>query len=161
MNIISVWLQTIKPWLLFLDSRKVFLIIRLIVYNDFTIKYHSTNSTGHTDPLSRHECAPEDTVVSAVSMEPSITSLTTTTVRTLLVTSQKEAMPKVIRYHRTQNIFRQTVSIFLPSAIINDYILFRERITVSLSLQNRVIKQFDFGHGGISHMKDLACSYIY
>lgn len=61
----------------------------------------------------------------------------------------------------SSSIFRQTVSIFLPSAIINDYILFRERVTVSLSLQNRVIKQFDLGHESISHMKDLACSYIY
>lgn len=61
----------------------------------------------------------------------------------------------------SSSIFRQTVSTFLPSAIINDYILFGERVTVSLSLQNRVIKKFDFEHEGISHMKNLACSYIY
>lgn len=105
MNIISVWLHTIKPWLPFLNSRNIFLVILLIVYKYFTIKYHSTNLTGHTDALFRHECAPEESVVSTVSMEPSITSLPTTTVRSLLVTLQKvqEAMPKVIRCHLIQN----------------------------------------------------------
>lgn len=41
------------------------------------------------------------------------------------------------------------------------YIFFAECAVVSLKLQNRVLKQFHFGHQGISHTKALAHSYIY
>lgn len=58
---------------------------------DFTIKYRSTNSIGHADVLSRlmnaHHKPLGDSIVAAVSVEPEIVSVLTTTVRVLPLTS--------------------------------------------------------------------------
>lgn len=120
---------------------------------DFSIRYHSTEAIGHADVLSRFmdtQSKIQDSV---------IISVLAFTVRALPVTSQMicEATPsdpllkEVLHFHHTEQpkvctdkIFNASFSIIVPS-----------------TLQNSAMKQFHFGHQGISYMKTLAHSYVY
>ena len=151
----------------------------LLDYN-FTIKYNRTDTIGHADALSRlmtvQNKVPEDSVIAAVSLEPEITSVFASTVRALPVTSTmiREATASdpvlqiVKRFHRTkwpkvctdkriQPFFQRRASL----SEVDECFLFAERVIVPSSLQDRVLKQFHYGHQGISRMKALARSYAY
>ena len=147
---------------------------------DFSIKYLSTNSIGHADALSRlintHQKPPEDSVVAAISLEPEISSMLTATVRELPVTSHmiKEAkasdplLQGVISYHRTRwstvSPNKQLLPFYQRKSSLSEVdgvLPFAERVIIPSSLQNRTVKQFHFGHQGVSRMRALARGYVY
>ena len=147
---------------------------------DFSIKYLSTNSIGHADALSRlintHQKQPEDSVVAAISLEPEISSMLTATVRELPVTSHMIKEPtasdpllqEVISYYRTRwpTVFpnKQLLPFFQRKSslsVVDGVLLFGERVIIPSSLKNRTLKQFHFGHQGVSRMKALARGQIW
>ena len=123
---------------------------------DFSIKYLSTNSIGQADALSRlidtHQKQPEDSVVTAISLEPEISSMLTATVRELPVTSHmiKEAtasdplLQEVISYHHTRwpTVYpnKQLLPFYQRKSSLSEVdgvLLFAERVIIPSSLQNR------------------------
>ena len=145
---------------------------------DNSIKNQSTNSIGKADALSKlmnaHQNLPENSVVAAVSAEPKIVSVLTATVRTMPITLKiiKKAtvsdllLQKVIPYHYTKWLQTCPDKDLQPfnhqkPSIMDDCIILGECVIVPLPLQNRVPKQFDFGHQVISCRKALARTYVY
>ena len=146
----------------------------LLDYN-FSIKYQPGSKTGQADALSKlissNQKAPEDRVIAAISVEPEVISGFVSTVRAQPVTSEmiKEAtaadptLQKALHFHSTswpnictdqklQPFFQRRSSISETNGIL----LFAERVVVPVKLQNRVLKQFHYGHQGNNQMKALA-----
>lgn len=150
----------------------------LLDYN-FSIKYQPGSKIGQADALSRlissNQKVPEDRVIAAISVEPEVVSGLVSTVRALPVTSEmiQEAtaadpiLQKVLHFHSTswpnictdqklQPFFQRRSSL----SEIDGILLFAERVVVPFELQNRVLKQFHYGHQGINRMKALARGYV-
>ena len=100
----------------------------------------------------------------------------TATVRELPVTSHmiKKAtasdplLQEVISYHHTRwptvSPYKQLLPFYQRKSSLSEVdgvILFAERVIIPSSLQNRTLKQFHFGHQGVSRMKALARGYVY
>ena len=100
----------------------------------------------------------------------------TATVRELPVTSHmiKETtasdllLQEVISYHHTRWPTVSSNKQLLPffqwkSSLskVDGVLLFAKQVIIPSSLQNRTLKQFHFGHQGVSRMKALARGYIY
>ena len=83
-------------------------------------------------------------------------------------TASNPVLQKVIRLHRTrwskicidkriQPFFQRRTSL----SEADECLLFAKCVIVPSSLQDRVIKQFHYGHQGISRMRALTRSYVY
>ncbi|CAH8614326.1 unnamed protein product [Dicrocoelium dendriticum] len=147
---------------------------------DFEIQYQSTVSIGQADALSRlidtRQQEHEDTIIASVEIEPDVNFLVTDALHCLPVTAEAvrtetlrdPILKKVTQFHKTswprscpsaelQQYFQRRHSL----SIVNDCILFSERVVIPKTLQERLIRQFHAGHPGINRMKALARSYVY
>lgn len=139
-----------------------------------------TTSMGQADALSRlidsHQQEKEDIVIASIESEPDVKFLLRNALQDLPVTAEAvrtetlrdPLLKKVAQYHRTswpssypstelQQYYQRRQSL----SIVDDCILFAERVVIPKSLQERVLRQFHAGHPGITRMKALARSYVY
>ncbi|XP_029142978.1 uncharacterized protein K02A2.6-like, partial [Protobothrops mucrosquamatus] len=147
---------------------------------DFEIRYQSTTSFGQADALSRligsqHQ-EPEETVIAAISTEPDVNFIVADALRSMPVTAdevreatlQDPTLKRVAKFlHSTwptacdSDELRQFFHRKNSLSIVNDCIMFAERVVIPKKLQTRVLQQFHMGHPGINRMKALARSYVY
>ncbi|CAH8666328.1 unnamed protein product [Schistosoma bovis] len=147
---------------------------------DFDIQYRRTQQFGQADALSRliseHHTAGEDTVIASLMTEDYAQCYLTTAIRALPVSAAeiqsaskndsiiKRAMKYVTNgwpptgldgdlkqlYHRRDSL-----------CVVNECLMFGDRVVVPESLRSKVLKQFHTGHPGIKRMKSIARSYAY
>ena len=147
---------------------------------DFNIKYRSTDKIGQADALSRlistQHREPEDIVVAQILVEPEINQVVADACSTLPVTFDMvrkatrtdPTLQQAINYHRsgwpkkvTSSELQQLHQRRGALSIVNDCLLFSDRIVIPTILQNRVLRQFHTGHPGMNRMKAMARSYVY
>ena len=152
----------------------------MLVSYDFNIKYQSTDNFGQADALSRvistQRQEPEDMVVAQISIEPEINQVIVDACNTLPVTFDmvREAtctdpiLQQAINFHRrgwpkkvASPELQQLQQRREALSIVNDCLLFSDRIVIPTSLRNRVLRQFHMGHPGMNRMKAIARSYVY
>ena len=148
---------------------------------DFDIQYRRTESFGQADALSRlignHVPAEEDTIIAALSEEDDISTLQlTNAIRALPVTADDvrnatnddSTIQEAITYVRSrwpsiqlegdlQHLANRRDSL----CVVNDCLLFGDRVVIPTSLRSKVIRQFHSGHPGTNRMKSIARSYAY
>lgn len=147
---------------------------------DFTIKYKSTSDFGHADALSRlirnHKLENEDTVIASISVEEDVSSMLLNSTRILPVTAARIAdhtlrdpilrqlatfirrgWPPRITSHELKQYYQRRQSL----SIVNDCIMFADRVVIPSNLRSLVLKQLHTAHPGIGRMKAIARSYVY
>ncbi|CAH8624674.1 unnamed protein product [Dicrocoelium dendriticum] len=147
---------------------------------DFEIRYQSTNSLGQADALSRlidsQQQEHEDTIIASVEIEPDVKFLVNEALHGMPVTAdavraetlRDPILKKVTHFHRTswprscssaemQQFYQRRHSL----SIVDDCIMFSDRVVIPQALQQRVLRQFHAGHPGLNRMKALARSYVY
>ena len=154
----------------------------LLIGYDFELRYIQTAKFGHVDALSRliashSENKPEeDAVIACIETDFDVKQVFTQTVRNLPVTSA------VVRSETAMDPLLQQIKYYLlngwpqkdiPTAckpfwyrrdsmtLVNDCLLFGERVVIPTSLQKRVIEQLHSGHPGVARMKAVARRYAY
>nr|CAH8861138.1 unnamed protein product [Trichobilharzia regenti] len=147
---------------------------------DFQIKYKSTKDFGNVDVLSPllsyNKPTKEDAVIAGVSVDEDVCHVLMMAINTLPVSAD------MVQRETQRDLTLQSVQQYLrcgwPSRIdcpdlkqfyqrrhslslVNDCIMFGERVVVPRSLQQKVISQLHFTHPGIGRMKSLARCYVY
>ncbi|CAH8550749.1 unnamed protein product [Dicrocoelium dendriticum] len=153
--------------------------LTLLAY-DFDISYQSTTSIGQADALSRligpHKQNQEDTVIASVEAESDIAFIINDVSNNLPVTSdavrhatlqdpllkqvayfQRSKWPTTCKSAELQQFYQRSHSL----SIVNDCILFADRVVIPKILQTKVLRQFHTGHPEINRMKALARSFVY
>ncbi|XP_062709570.1 uncharacterized protein K02A2.6-like [Aedes albopictus] len=156
--------------------------LTLLLY-DFDIKHVSTTNFGYADFLSRlmssQRRPDEDYVIAAVYVESEAKAILEDTISNLPVTHQmivaetrkdpvlqqvmnflKEgwpAQPKQIADPDVKKYFARRDGL----QVVDDCIMFGDRIVVPLKFRRRIVRQLHRGHPGMDRMKSLARSYIY
>ncbi|XP_037959893.1 uncharacterized protein K02A2.6-like [Teleopsis dalmanni] len=154
--------------------------IQLLAY-DFEIRFISTNSFGYADVLSRlinnNENISENYVVASIKLERSVNSIIVNTINALPVTHKmityetaKDPILKQIIYYITNGWPNKTINnrelqAFLHRknelSLINECVVYGERIVVPQVYKKRVLKQLHRGYQGIERTKALARSFVY
>ncbi|CAH8452171.1 unnamed protein product [Schistosoma rodhaini] len=147
---------------------------------DFDIQYRRTKQFGQADALSRlineHSTTDEDAVIASFSTEDHAQCYLTTAVRALPVLESEIQIAS-----RNDPVIKKTMNYVTngwPSTeldgdmkqlyhrrdslcVVNECLMFGDRVVVPESLRPRVLKQFHIGHPGIKRMKSIARSYAY
>ncbi|CAH8498480.1 unnamed protein product [Schistosoma intercalatum] len=152
----------------------------MLLSYDFNIKYQSTNTIGQADALSRligvQHPGPEDIIIASTAVDPEIRSIVADAIRNTPVSSDEvreetfrdptlqevrkfhlEGWPSKIYSTDLQQFYQRRLSL----SIIDDCLLFAERVIIPKKLQPAVLEQLHAGHPGINRMKALARSYVY
>ena len=147
---------------------------------DFEIQYRRTSEFGQADALSRlihsHPREDEDTVIAATTCEDvsfrelgeAIRALPVTATDIQQATQEDELLSQVIDYVRDgwpatsftgdlQQLYlrRDTLS------VINNCLMFGERVVIPSALRRVALRQFHYSHPGINRMKSLARGFAY
>ncbi|XP_039453069.1 uncharacterized protein K02A2.6-like [Culex pipiens pallens] len=150
---------------------------------DFDIQHVSTTAFGYADFLSRlmsSQSRPdEDYVIAAVYVESEARAILDDSISNLPVTHKM-----IVAETRKDPVLQQVVS-FLnegwPASakliadpdvrkffarrdglqVVDDCVMFGDRIVVPLKFRKRIIRQLHRGHPGMDRMKSLARSYVY
>ncbi|XP_052566093.1 uncharacterized protein K02A2.6-like [Culex pipiens pallens] len=150
---------------------------------DFDIQHVSTTAFGYADFLSRlmsSQSRPdEDYVIAAVYVESEARAILDDSISNLPVTHKM-----IVAETRKDPVLQQVVS-FLnegwPASakliadpdvrkffarrdglqVVDDCVIFGDRIVVPLKFRKRIIRQLHRGHPGMDRMKSLARSYVY
>jgi hypothetical protein len=151
----------------------------LLAY-DFDIEYRRTDEFGQADALSRlisdYPTTNEDAVIAAVAVEEHSVGTLASAVRALPVTaadiqratSDDPILQRAIRYvldrwpstpldEELQQLFHRREAL----CVVNNCLMFMDRVVVPQSLRLRVLRQFHSGHPGIGRMKSIARSFAY
>nr|AAW27509.1 SJCHGC07189 protein [Schistosoma japonicum] len=150
----------------------------LLAY-DFKIRYKSTMTFGHADVLSRliatQKFDNEDVVIATVSLEDDIhhilqTSIQATPLSAIDVkstTRTDEELQTIIRYllcgwpPHLNATERQYFHRRDALAVVDDCLMFGDRVVIPKSLRHKVLSQLHSAHPGVVRMKALARSYVY
>nr|CAX83703.1 Gag-Pol polyprotein [Schistosoma japonicum] len=147
---------------------------------DFDIQYRHTQEFGQADALSRliseHATVDDDTIIASLSKEDYAASYLTNAVRALPVSvsdiqiaSRNDAMirramkyvtqgwPRIAFEGDMKQLYQRRDSL----CVVDDCLMFGERVVVPKSLQPRMLQQFHSGHPGTWRMKSIARSYAY
>ncbi|CAH8671840.1 unnamed protein product [Schistosoma bovis] len=148
---------------------------------DFDIQYRRSEDFGQADALSRlisnHSTTDEDTLIATVSTEEdSGATLLANAVRAMPVTAEdvREAtredpiIQEAITYVQSRWPVKQLSGDMQQPAnrrsalcIVNDCLMFGDRVVIPTTLRSKVLRQFHSGHPGINRMKSIARSYAY
>ena len=151
----------------------------LLAYN-FKIRYIPTSHFYYADALSRliprQNDTSEEHVIAAVSIENDVNESLNESVRHIPVTTSdvqkatardpilqkvtyyiNHGWPKRLHEPDLQQFYRRRDSL----SIVNQCLMFAERVVIPKSLQKVVLKQFHSHHPGITRMKALMRSYVY
>ncbi|CAH8596854.1 unnamed protein product [Schistosoma turkestanicum] len=147
---------------------------------DFEIQYRRTLQFGQADALSRlindQVAADENMVIASLSVEDHAECYLTTAVRALPVSatdiqkaSRNDPIIKMTMKYVTkgwpskkfEGDMKQLYQRRDSLCIVNDCLMFGERVVVPASLRAKVLRQFHLGHPGIKRMKSIARSYAY
>ncbi|CAH8569735.1 unnamed protein product [Schistosoma turkestanicum] len=152
--------------------------IMLLAY-DFKIRYKSTMTFGHADVLSRliatQKFENEDVIIATVSLEDDIhhilqTSIQATPLSAMDVkstTRTDEELQTIIRYllcgwpPHLNATERQYFHRRDALAVVDDCLMFGDRVVIPKSLRHKVLSQLHSAHPGVARMKALARSYVY
>ncbi|KAH9581803.1 hypothetical protein MS3_00008831 [Schistosoma haematobium] len=151
-----------------------------LLWYDFEIQYRRTQQFGQADALSRlisdQLAAEENTVIASLLAEDHAECYLTTAIRTLPVsaTDMQNASKSDSIIKRTMNYvtngwptkkfdgdIKQLYQRRDSLCIVNDCLMFGERVVVPESLRAKVLKQFHLGHPGVRRMKSIARSHAY
>lgn len=147
---------------------------------DFEIQFRRTEEFGQADGLSRlisnEPCPEEETVIAAVNAEQSASYDLSCAIRGLPVTAEDiklaaqrdRTLPKATEYTRTrwpsnvpegelQQLHKRRDAL----SVIDDCLMFADRVVIPSSLRPRILRQFHSGHPGIGRMKSIARSFAY
>ncbi|XP_055542887.1 uncharacterized protein K02A2.6-like [Wyeomyia smithii] len=156
--------------------------LTLMLYN-FDIQFVPTASFGHADLLSRlmssNSRPDEDYIIAALQIEldvkaildDSISALPVTSEMIVKETSRDPVLQKVIQ-HINQGwpqtatqpqdpAIRQFFTRRDSLQIVQDCIMFGDRVVIPARFRKRIIRQLHRGHPGMNRMKALARSFVY
>lgn len=147
---------------------------------DFDIQYRRTETFGQADALSRlisdYPTSEEEAVIAAVSTEDYAAVQFASAVRALPVTSAdvqratdddsvlQEAIEFVADGWPTRNLDGDIKQLFHRRSslcVVNRCLMFGDRVVIPCRLRAKLLRQFHFGHPGISRMKSIARSFAY
>ncbi|XP_049301295.1 uncharacterized protein K02A2.6-like [Anopheles funestus] len=148
---------------------------------DFDIQYVSTHNFGNADILSRlikrHDKLNEDYIIASISLEDDIRSVAVNSLTPFVLsfrevenaTKTDPVLQKVARYIKEgwprNSIFNGDLARFYARkdalSIVDNGILFGERVIIPTALRQRCLRQLHHGHPGVQRMKSLARSYVY
>ncbi|CAH8288100.1 unnamed protein product [Schistosoma rodhaini] len=148
---------------------------------DFDIQYRRSEDFGQADALSRliskHSTTDEDTLIATIATEDdSGATLLANAVRAMPVTAEnvREAtrndpiIREAITYVQSRWPVKQFSGEMLHLAnrrsalcVVNDCLMFGDRVVIPTTLRAKVLRQFHAGHPGINRMKSIARSYAY
>lgn len=156
--------------------------LTLLLY-DFDIQFVPTASFGHADLLSRlmnsNSRPDEDYVIAAVQIESDVKAILEDSISVLPVTSEmivKETSRDPVLQEVIQFInegWPQTAAQIQDPAvrqffarrdslqIVQECIMFGDRVVVPARFRKRIIRQLHRGHPGMDRMKALARSFVY
>ena len=142
---------------------------------DFDIQYRKTTEFGQADALSRlissQSVPDDDTVIVAINIEVALTDC----IRTIPMTrveikreTQRDTMiQKVSKFFR--HAWTSDLTGYLQQfkqrrdslSVIDEYLMFADRVVVPTKLRKAVLKQLHSGYPGINRMKAIARSVVY
>ena len=147
---------------------------------DFEIRFRRTEEHGQADALSRligaHHQPEEDMVIASISLEEDMCRTFTDAIRAIPVTADDvqratimdPILQQAIKFIRNgwpntkfDGELRQLYLRRESLTVINNCLLFADRVVIPFSLRSTVLKQFHTGHPGTGRMKALARSYVY
>lgn len=160
--------------------------LTLMLYN-FEIEYISTNSFGFVDVLSRlinsHEKPEDEYIIACTTLETDIEEdlqnninflpltynmITKATQQSKVLTQVKEFIrngwPATNKQLQNSNCLTELQQFFNRREslwLINDNIMYGERLVIPTGFHKRVLRQLHRGHPGIQRMKAVARSYVY
>ncbi|PIC27952.1 hypothetical protein B9Z55_020036 [Caenorhabditis nigoni] len=149
----------------------------LLAY-DFDIEYIKTDDFGQADALSRMiqkiPTEDEDIVIAQVeldvegSLQSAVRKLPINVVDVQEETRKDKLLKKVIKLvskgpwpKKVDESLKQFNSIKDSLAVVQECLMFGDRVVVPYSLQRAVLKQLHEGHPGMVRMKQLARSFVY
>ncbi|CAI2736848.1 unnamed protein product [Schistosoma spindalis] len=147
---------------------------------DFDIQYRRTQQFGQADALSRriskHHTIDEDAVIASLITEDHAQCYLTITIRALPVTvaeiqsaSKNDSIIKRAMKYVTNGWpptgldgdLKQLYHCRDSLCVVNDCLMFGERVVVPESLRAKVLKQLHLGHPGVRRIKSIARSHAY
>ncbi|KAK4468997.1 hypothetical protein MN116_000139 [Schistosoma mekongi] len=146
---------------------------------DFKIRYKSTTTFGHADILSRliatQKFENEDVIIATVSLEDDIHHILQTSIQATplsavdikSITKTDDELQNIIRYllcgwpPHLNATERQYFHRRDALSVVDDCLMFGDRIVIPQSLRHKVLSQLHSAHPGIVRMKSLARSYVY
>ncbi|CAH8503289.1 unnamed protein product [Dicrocoelium dendriticum] len=147
---------------------------------DFSIQYRSTQQRSDADPLSRfissHLKENDDCMIAPVKFESEVQRILVDSVRELLVGSDticavtakdkillqlmgfvQSSWPNVILSTELRPFLHRRGSL----SVLDNCLIFGDRVVVPRKLRKRTLQQFHSGHRGTSGMKAPARSFVY
>ncbi|VDO54849.1 unnamed protein product [Schistosoma margrebowiei] len=147
---------------------------------DFDTQYRRIQQFGQADALSRiiseHHTADEDEVIASLMTWDHAQCYLTTAVRALPVPAAEiqpisrndSIIKRVMKYVTNgwpstglngdlKQLYHRLDSLY----VVNECLMFGDRVVAPESLRSRVLKQFHTGHPGVKRMNSIARSYAY